>query len=208
MIEEGRSALIVANGLIPPDGLITKLLTGSPYILAADGGADKLLEIGIVPDAVLGDFDSVSDTLPPQIKRLYSPDQNYTDLDKAVMYLREEGYTSITITAATGGRLDHTIGALSVLAKHGREVDLTLVDSVGTAKLVDGDMSIATEVGTVISLLALGRVSSITTSGLKWDLNNEFLSTGLRDGISNVAVAQLITINAAEGDLIVYIHSR
>jgi thiamine pyrophosphokinase len=199
-------ALVVANGTLPEIHLLSSLLSHGPFVLAADGGADKLLEIGIIPDAVLGDFDSVSADLPQSIVRLPAPDQNFTDLDKSIAYLQGEGYGTIWLTGVTGNRLDHTYGALSVLVKYGQTVDIALIDSIGSARLIDEMYSANLPVGTTLSLLPLGDVSGITTTGLQWNLTDETLSPGIRDGISNKTIAADVTITVKAGPLIVYIH--
>lgn len=199
-----KIGLVAANGTLPAPEILASLLSLGPFVLAADGGANKLLERGIIADAVLGDFDSVSKDLPDSIIRVSAPDQNHTDLDKAVRYLVDAGCESIWIVGATGNRLDHTYGALSTLLKFGKEVDIALVDDIGTARPVDGTVEISTEPGQMISLLALGEAKNITTTGLLWNLSDESLASGGREGISNQAVSEEVTVSVGAGSLIVY----
>ena len=77
-----RIALVAANGNLPSQSVLASLLAFSPYILAADGGANKLLERGIIANAVLGDLDSAAKLLPDSIERILAFDQEHTDLDK------------------------------------------------------------------------------------------------------------------------------
>jgi thiamine pyrophosphokinase len=202
----GKVALVVANGTLLSAELLATLLTACPYILAADGGANRLFDRGIVPDAVIGDFDSISVDLPSFVERIPAPDQNFTDLDKAVAYLVKRGFETIWLIGATGDRLDHTFGALSVLAKYAQKADIALIDDVGTARAVTEPVTLETEVGHTISLIALGEVPSVKTTGLRWNLDGELLAPGVRDGISNKADAEQVTIATAVGVLIVYLH--
>lgn len=185
---------------------MTDALAGADYILAADGGANALAAMGIVPHAVLGDFDSLAVALPDSVERISAPDQDYTDLDKAVAFLIERGAARITLAGATGDRLDHTFGALSVLAKYGRRVPITLLDDTGSAFLLNGAVEFPTKPGQMISLLPLGLVEKIATTGLKWNLAGESLAPGQRDGISNEATGDRAAISVSSGDLIVYVH--
>lgn len=198
-------ALVVANGDLP-ELRIAAALAEADYVLAADGGANALIALGIVPNAVLGDFDSLTISLPESVERIDAPDQNFTDLDKAVGYLLGLGAQRITLAGATGKRLDHTFGTLCVLAKYGRRVSLTLLDNIGAAFLVDKKAEFPTVRAQIVSLLPLGPAGPITTTGLKWNLDGETLSPGVRDGISNQATGSHVTVSCGAGDLIVYVH--
>jgi len=199
-----RIALVAANGNLPSQSVLASLLAFSPYILAADGGANKLLERGIIAKAVLGDLDSAAKLLPDSIERILAFDQEHTDLDKCVGYLVEQGYETIWLIGATGDRLDHTFGSLSVLLKYGQQVQIALIDDIGTAFPIDGDISIETDIGQTISLIAVGPVTGIKTTGLRWNLDNETLAPGARDGISNEAAAKEVTISIGAGSLVIY----
>ena len=199
-------ALVVANGDLPGIELLEVALGKSDFVLAADGGASSLISAGIVPNAVLGDFDSLTTDLPDSVLRVPAPDQDFTDLDKAVAWLIDAGASSIAMTGVTGDRLDHTFGALAVLAKYGRRVPLTLLDQIGTAHLVAGELELGSHPGQTVSLMPLGHVEGVTTAGLKWPLAGESLAPGVRDGTSNLAVSGRIVIQVGAGDLIVYLH--
>jgi thiamine pyrophosphokinase len=86
-------------------------------IIALDGAYDKLLNLNIQPHIVLGDFDSLKNPLSiqPPCELISAPDQNKTDLDKAVTYALNHNASSIHITSAIGGRLDHTQATLYLL---------------------------------------------------------------------------------------------
>jgi thiamine pyrophosphokinase len=203
-----KHALVVANGVPLSHERLLAAVADADYVLAADGGVNALLSAGITPQALLGDFDSLSADLPESIVRIPARDQNYTDLDKAIGFLIESGAGRITMTGVTGGRLDHTLGALGVLAKYGRSLPLILMDDYATGVLVDGEIELLTTPGQTISLLPLGTVESIATTGLKWNLSNETLGLGKRDGTSNVATGDSVTITVGAGDLVAYIHHR
>jgi thiamine pyrophosphokinase len=199
-------ALIVANGELPSLKILSRAISRSDFVLAADGGANRLEAAGCAFNAVLGDFDSISPDILRGAVPIEAPDQNFTDLDKAVAYLLAQGYNTITMTAVGGERIDHTFGALSVLVKYGRLVDLILLDDFAEARLVDKSVSFETEPGQTISLLPLTPSCNIFTTGLKWNLNGEDLTAGIRDGISNEAIESLVSISVESGDLVAYVH--
>ncbi len=203
-VELPRSALVVANGSLPAPGLVRHEIAQVSFVLAADGGANELARIGLVPDAVLGDMDSLVVDLPERTQVIHAPDQNRTDLDKAITYLKDEGFESITIIGATGDRLDHTFGSLAAVVKHG----VRLVDNVGYAVSVrgPGQVGFATQIGQIVSLMPMGKVSSVVTRNLKWNLDGVNFNFAERDGTSNVALEEYVEVFVREGDMIVYAH--
>lgn len=199
-------ALIVANGALPRPHLVRRAIESADLVVAADGGANALWAGKMRCDLILGDFDSIAASVFPDVPRVDASDQNYTDLDKALAYLVNRKATSIELMGVTGDRLDHTFGALSALVKYGRKALVTLVDDVGAARLVDGELQWAGVLDRVVSLLPVTPAGGVTTTGLRWELTDASLAAGVRDGISNVAIDDRIRVRADSGDLVVYVH--
>jgi thiamine pyrophosphokinase len=199
-----RRAVVVANGTLPRASILREEIAPSDFVLAADGGANGLLALGIVPNAVIGDLDSVTIDLPDSVEVIRAPNQDRTDLDKAVGYLIDEGYESISILGATGDRLDHTFAALAIVCKY----NVRLVDDVGVAVSVRGPdhVSISTRAGRTVSLLPCGKVTGLTTLNLKWNLIDEDFPFAVRDGTSNVATADTVEVALQHGLIVVYAH--
>jgi thiamine pyrophosphokinase len=207
VISERRCrALIVANGTLPAESLVRTEVECADYVVAADGGANALHALGLAFHAVIGDFDSVADDAAPGVERISMPDQNFTDLDKALDHVVGLGYEHVVMMGVTGGRLDHSFAAVEMLVKYGRKVSLRLIDDIGCATLVGDEITLRTKAGQTVSLLPIGVVQAVTTEGLKWPLKGETLAAGVRDGISNVAVGDSVTIRASGGSLVVYLH--
>ncbi|MBC8103013.1 MAG: thiamine diphosphokinase [Cytophagales bacterium] len=183
-------------------------------VIGVDGGARHLLRVGRVPDVVTGDFDSLRiaecEALAKRgVTLVPTPDQNYTDLDKALTYARAgHGAERIRVYAATGGRLDHIYSVLSTLVKHSGSGDIRLVDAVGETWLVNSDVVLTGSdlPGRTLSLMALGRATGITTTGVRWTLTEETLAPGIRDGTLNEIVSEIVTIRVRGGDLLVQLH--
>ncbi len=144
-----------------------------------DGGAARLHALGLIPHLVTGDFDSLSGEAKEALAAagaqiVPTPDQNYTDLDKALGYSIEVlGACTIYVFGATGGRLDHTYSALSAVLKYGRRADVRLVDEVGETWLLHGEATLNGPglAGRILSLMAFGVVTDIRTEGLRWPLH-------------------------------------
>jgi len=116
-----KRAVLFANGeLKHPDRAIT-LLRADDFLIAVDGGLNHLEALGFTPRLLIGDLDSVT---PDQVQRAqatggeirrYPPAKDETDLELALLAARELGYREIVGVAALGGRLDQTLGNLSLL---------------------------------------------------------------------------------------------
>ena len=115
-------AVILANGDYPSSPLPLKLLKEAPYVVCCDGGADAYIANGHLPDAIIGDGDSLSEANRLRYASLlhHNPDQETNDQTKAVQFLLSQGKHSIAIVGATGKREDHTIGNISLLMEYNR----------------------------------------------------------------------------------------
>jgi len=91
-------------------------LAKEKLVIAADGGADRLLKHNITPDFVIGDLDSISDKSATKLEEWLVSNKNIqkTDLEKAVDYAIDKGATDIQIVGWSGGRIDHTLAALGL----------------------------------------------------------------------------------------------
>ncbi len=179
-------------------------------LLAADGGANHLARIGLRPAAVVGDLDSIR----PGVRRwvgeervVHRPDQDHTDLDKTLAYaLAECSSDSVTILAATGGRLDHAMENLGLLLRWSERGDVEVRDAATRILPVRGGRLVADVVpGQTVSLVAPGRCEGVSTAGLRWPLAGEVLDLAERSGVSNVAVADRIEVSVERGGLLVFL---
>ncbi len=112
-----RPWLIVANGRLPGPDRLRELVAQAEIVLAADGGADALFAAGLEPHLIIGDFDSVTpETLErmPRERRVYLPNQDRCDLDKALGYAVSQGASHVEVVGALGDRVDHTLTAISL----------------------------------------------------------------------------------------------
>jgi thiamine pyrophosphokinase len=210
--------VLVANGPVSdvPAARLRAAVAAAEFVVGIDGGTRTLLQLGLVPTHVTGDFDSLGEEeramLTAQGVAVHpTPDQDFTDLDKALAFsFHTLDADSVAVFGATGGRLDHTYSVLSTLVKYGRDHHLYLVDGFGeTFALDQGGTLVLDEpdlVGRKLSLMALGPVDGITTTGLRWPLSSESLAPGIRDGTLNEIVAETVTITHGSGDLLVMLH--
>ncbi len=203
--------LILAHGDPPSAALLQRLAAGHDLLLATDGAARTAAALGLTPDIISGDFDS----LPwgdvrrdfPHSEVIPTPDQNQADLEKAVGVARERGAAAITITGATGGRLDHTLGSLALLLRYHTEVDLCLLDDNSETRALSGtddapgEWAFPATPGDVVSVVSFGGQVRATLEGVRWPLRDHPLPIGTL-GISNRASSERVVIQARGGALL------
>ncbi|MEL7832998.1 thiamine diphosphokinase [Fodinibius sp. Rm-B-1B1-1] len=201
-----KTVLILCNGKPPSQELFHEYRANADYFIAADGGANIALAWDTFPDVVIGDLDSFKGNGDAPFEIIFRPSQQSNDLEKALSHAQKEHGTHINILGATGHRLDQTLKNLSVLKKYDTYFEqILLIDDFGKTQLLSNSFTSPITVGTQVSLFPLsGRVSGITTNGLKYPLDNETLENGVRDGSSNEVVDSPIEITHKKGDLLLY----
>lgn len=183
---------IVGGGTTDP-ALLRDLAKRGVPLIGADGGADIIGAAGIIPDAIIGDLDSVSDRAAWEQKTrvIHIPEQITTDFQKTLYS------TQAPVTLAlgmTGGRLDHTLAALSAVLQVARNRHVLLVDEVDVALAVSGPFSFTATKDERVSIHPLLPITFTHSDGLFYPLNGLTLEpTGLL-GTSNAALGGPVQI--------------
>ncbi|MEO6284687.1 MAG: thiamine diphosphokinase [Dyadobacter sp.] len=207
--EKQEPALIIANGEACSEELLGQLLEWSPFIVVLDHAIYRVLDLGIKIDVWMGDFDQQHDFESIQARQhpleiISTPDQEKTDLEKAIDFLIERGFPAANIVWATGRRADHAITNITNLVRYKEQIRLVLFDDYSKIFPLSGTFEKWYVAGTPISLIPIGVVEGIETSGLKYNLNDETLTLGHRTGNSNEAEADgMVRVSAKEGDLLI-----
>ncbi len=169
--------------------VLAKALKFAPELIAADGGADAALAAGKLPSAIIGDFDSISEAALAQlttVNLVRVTEQDTTDFEKC---LSRMDAPFVVAVGFTGGRLDHTLAAMSVIAQQvGPPTVLVDAQEVVFAPRRPCDLDLAA--GTRVSLFPMARVTG-RSSGLRWPIDGLQLSPSGRIGTSNEAVGRV-----------------
>ena len=202
-----KRALIIANGEPPKKQRVQSLAREASLIICADGGANTALKYGIVPDAIVGDLDSIhAEALVKfhRVRTFEDRDDETTDLEKAIAWAIKSKYDHIVVVGAAGGRADHTVGNLAVLPKFFPDAIIRLVDDYGEMSYVGRELEFEAKKGDIVSLIPLNRCEEILTRGLRYALDGEYLELGSREGTSNVVVSSPVNIKTKKGHLLIY----
>lgn len=199
-----KKAIIIANGYLPKKRLILKLKKlGFEDIFCADGGANNLNKLKINPLYIIGDLDSIK----PEVLNFYSLskvniikdyNQDNTDIEKVLDFLIQNNYSEAVIFGATGDRLDHTIGNISIILKYYNKIKLFLLHYNSLLTVCNKNVIFNAELNETISFYGVSSKSVFTTKGLMYNLNNELLFLGYRESTSNVAINNTVTINCSD----------
>lgn len=181
----------------------------SDLIIAADGGAQHLAAIGLQPHVIVGDMDSIDCDLwekDETVRRVIWPrEKDKTDTELAVEVAFEQGCEKVTLLAAAGGRLDHTLGNVALIARYPRRV--VILDGPSTLLAIDrlNPCRLTGPPGTIVSLIPYGtRVVGVRTAGLKYPLEGQDLVPGTR-GLSNELSEATARVDIEDGILLVYL---
>ncbi len=204
-------AIIFANGLLTDPEPVRRILSPDDFLIAADGGTQHARALGLTPAVIIGDLDSLSEEekqwAGQESIRLetFPQDKDETDLELAIQFAVNKGFDPIVIVAALGGRIDQTIGNLSLLTdpQHAGR-DIRLDDGVEEVLFTRNSCQVRGMAGDIISLLPWGgEVRGVNTKGLRWVLDGETLSAHKTRGISNEMLAETAQISIRDGLLLV-----
>ena len=206
--DDQEPALIIANGAACSEELLGQLLEWSPLVIVLDSAIERVLQLGIKVDVLLGDFDRGFDAAHYAEKQypieiVYRPDQNKTDLEKAFDYLIEKGHKAANVVWATGRRADHTITNITNIVRYRDELKIVILDDHSKVFLLPKKFEKWYTADTPISLIPIGHVSGIHSENLYYPLKDDSLTIGYRTGSSNhVAKDGIVVIEHSEGDLL------
>ena len=202
-------ALIIAGGAPVSTELLDKLLDTEDLIICADSGAEIARKEWIIPDYIVGDFDSVKPKILDYFRRtdeveiIHIADQETTDLEKAINLALKCKADIIRITAAGGSRADHFLHNIGLLFKYGRKAEMFIVDDENCLEFKRASFTADCSPRERVSLLAWnGVVRGVTTSGLRYPLNSENLVPGERESISNETTGYEFSVSFASGELL------
>jgi thiamine pyrophosphokinase len=197
-----KTCILVGAGSF--DGMLIRPQDGD-LVIAADGGYTYLKELGIEPDVLLGDFDSLKRVPEHRHLERHSPIKDDTDMALAAAYAMEQGYRRFLIYGGLGGRLDHTIGNLQLLiglSRQGAEAYLIGEGNIITA-ITQERVTFSSEAEGMISVFCMSEPAhGVWERGLKYTLTDATLVCDKALGVSNEFTGQESFIEVRGGTLV------
>jgi len=201
--------VIIADGNFPYHVIPLGYLKNASEIICCDGSAENTVKAGFIPDAIVGDMDSLSQELHERFSdRIFrSDDKETNDLTKAVNWCTARVYNDLVIVGATGKREDHTIGNISLLAEYIKIVKVKMITDTGIFIPLVNNSVLASFPGQQISIFSIDTGTKITTRGLKYPLNNVRIKNWWMATL-NEAEGDEFSIEFDPGPLIIYLKFR
>ncbi|MCA1795172.1 MAG: thiamine diphosphokinase [Desulfotignum sp.] len=208
--------IIIAGGTLDIDRKmewkqhVADLLASADLIIAADGGAGHLLQLGCLPHIIMGDLDSIAPKALQFFQKKginiqpYPVRKNRTDTELCMVHALDQGADDITFVAATGTRLDHTLANIFLLARLAdSSIRARIIDAHNEIYLIRDRLILAGKPGDLISLIPVSdRVEGVIVQGLAYPLDGQTLAMGSSLGVSNYFTQKKAVISIRSGTLI------
>lgn len=197
-------AVILCSGDFPTHSIPLGILHSARFIVACDNAGERLIGKGIVPDAIVGDGDSMI----ADFRRKYAGiihivgEQDYNDQTKATRFCVAHGFRHIAYIGSTGRREDHTIGNISLLQYYRRELgaEPVMITDYGTFVPCEGIAAFGTFARQQVSIFNVS-CHALTGSGLRWQ---PYAARELWQTTLNEATGDRVTLEG-DGEYIVYL---
>lgn len=205
--------VIVSGGTPPSYDLIKRELEDSTFLICADSGGDCLYKYNIVPDYMMGDFDSINREALIFFKNeekcfveTYPQDKDFTDTELVLNKAVELGGTEIVFLGCTGTRLDHLMGNIGMLLRClNMNIKASIKDDYNHIYITDKSVKIKGKKGETFSLQAYSEVvQSVNIRGAKYKLHNYNLRLGDPRTISNQFLDSEVEIEFKNGVLLIF----
>jgi thiamine pyrophosphokinase len=205
-----KIAILFVNGEFEKSDLIMNNILQSNLLIAVDGGLDHIVNLGLSPQIIMGDLDSI-DVIDQEFYENNGVDiirfperKDETDLELAMNYVMDLDFDQIFICGAGGGRADHFLGNLFLLSNPNYlNKEIKILTKNSEIFYCKKNQRIQGNPGDLISLIPITEnVIGVETKGLEYPLEGEDLLRWKTRGISNLMVDRNATITFETGSLI------
>jgi thiamine pyrophosphokinase len=208
---KAHTAVIICSGSIEDYSFCKKYLDCAGLLICADGGAAHARRLGLIPDLLIGDFDSIlADDLVfyknSGVEIIKFPmEKDMSDCELAVNTAVERGYKNLVLLGALGTRIDHSLANILLLRKMlDKGINGIIANEHNEVILVKDRVVLERDVNARVSLLALSeKVVGLSVEGLCYPLHDDELNIGSSLGISNEFTADTAEITVRKGILLV-----
>ncbi len=197
---------MIAGGSVSTPAFYKPLVREDDLILCADSGYLNCEKMGLIPDLVIGDFDSCRRGLvPEEIPVVELPvEKDETDLHACINYVIDRGADEILLFGCRGTRLDHSLASISLVYMGLlKGVTIRLIDETNELFMFCGEVEVPRKEGYKLSLLPVTPVEEIYAEGVYYPLNGQSMDWGNPYGVSNEFTAESAKIKAKSGVLMV-----
>ena len=191
------SSILIANGKKPKNKKIIEILKNAKNLICIDNGYELASELNITPSVVIGDLDSVDiNKISKDILIIKDEDQNTNDLEKTLNYCLSKNIRDIILVGATGERDDQNLATILVSLEYIEHLNIEILSDLYSIKFVNGEREFEAIPMGEVSLISMDKENTITTQGLKYNLEKSKLSSATH-GISNYSIGKKFSISCS-----------
>lgn len=204
-----KRAVIFINGNLSDLKQAKKIITKNDFLICADGGVKHAMKLGLTPQTIIGDFDSITPTMQKKLVKIdiglikHPKKKDETDFELAIQLALKMKFTDILIFGILGDRIDHFLANIFLIAKTqsvNRRIKIKIIEGDKEIFILNKKVEINGKIGDEVSIIPVSdKLENIMTDGLEYKLKNENLLFGTTRGISNVMTKTSVKITAANG---------
>jgi thiamine pyrophosphokinase len=211
LIKSHKSAILLNGSFFDPR--MFSWFSKKTPLIAADGGANKLIQMGLCPTYIVGDGDSLSLPISPQTKRVILKSQEHTDFEKSILFAKEHSLFPSLVLGMNGKELDHILGNACLFMKYAENGNLLFLDSYLDEKthvlryklgipLTSQKLCLQIKPKSKVSLFPFGK-TIVTSKGLRWELHKTALELEGLLSLRNEALFERVELKVHLGKLLV-----
>ena len=190
-----KNVSVILNGQMPTDYAIINQITNSDYIIAVDGSANKLFDLEIIPDVIIGDLDSLQHINNKNIELVKTPNQNKTDFRKTLEWCIEKNILNISIFGISGESEDHFLGNYYTLSDFGEKISWKAFTDFSVISPCMGNKKFESFKGQKVSLFCMKGSSTVNSENLEYPLQSYHLKPS-DDAVRNLSLENHFTIES------------
>ena len=194
-MNDKKNVSVILNGQMPTDDTIIDQITNSDYIIAVDGSANKLFDLEIIPDVIIGDLDSLQNINNKNIELVKTPDQNKTDFRKTLEWCIEKNILNISIFGISGESEDHFLGNYYTLSDFGEKISWKAFTDFSVISPCVGNKKFDSFKGQKVSLFCMKGSSTVNSKNLEYPLQSYPLKPS-DDAVRNLSLEDHFTIES------------
>ena len=196
-----KNISVILNGQMPTDDTIINQITNSDYIIAVDGSANKLFDLKIIPDVIIGDLDSLQNIENKDIELIEAPDQNKTDFRKTLEWCIEKNILNISIFGISGESEDHFLGNYYTLSDFGEKISWKAFTDFSMISPCVGNKKFESFKGQKVSLFCMKGSSTVNSENLEYPLQSYHLKPS-DDAVRNLSLEDNFIIDSTNTILV------
>lgn len=205
---------ILLNGEVKDHSTIREFIKNEKYdyIICADGGANHLYKMGITPNYIIGDLDSIDKNIIDYYKKQnvlfekFPSKKDETDSELCILLAKKLGAENIDLFATLGGRIDHTLANINLLyyIKEEKIIPRIISEKEEIYIAINESIKIKGKKEDIISIIPIkGDVKGITLENLEYPLNDYNMKYFTPLGISNIMLSDECSVTVKEGSVLI-----